>query len=190
MKSWLYIQKNKARNCQGIKIMSHRFIIALIIVFMFCTPALAAAPHKQIPIQVEADHMVSTQKDNSVLFTGRAVAKQGSMTIHSDELTVYYDSQKDDKKSKAKETKSIKRMFAKGNVKIVQKDWVASGDTAEYFDAERKVVLVGHTKVWQDNNMVTGDRFVMFLDEGKSIVEHDQKKGERVKAFFYPDKKK
>jgi lipopolysaccharide export system protein LptA len=135
--------------------------------------------------------MVSTQKDNSVFFSGRVVAKQGILTIHSDELTVYYAA--DDtggKDVKAKESKEIKRMFAKGNVKIVQKDWVATGDTAEYFDAERKVVIVGHTKVWQDNNMVTGDRFVLFLDEGKSIVEHDQKKGERVKAFFYPDNKK
>ncbi len=169
--------------------MRYKFIFSFILFFMISIPALAATTHKKMPIQIESDQMISTQKDNSVFFSGRVVAKQGLMTIHSDELTVYYDSASGKSEQTAK-TKEIKRMFAKGNVKIVQKDWVATGDTAEYFDKERKVVIIGHTKVWQDNNMVTGDRFVLFLDEGKSIVEHNQKKGERVKAFFYPNNTK
>ncbi len=165
-------------------------IIVVLVTLMFSCPVLAAAPHQQVPIQVESDHMVSTQKDESVFFSGRVVAKQGDITIHADELTVYYVSHSGGKGGSAKETKEIGRMFAKGNVKISQKDWLATGDSAEYFDVERKVVIIGHTKVWQDNNMVTGERFVLFLDEGKSFVEHGNKKGERVKAFFYPDQKK
>lgn len=74
-------------------------------------------------------------------------------------------------------------------MEITKQGWVATGNQAEYFSEERKVVLTGNTKVWQNNNLVTGDTFVMYLDEGKSIVEKGQKKGERVKAFFYPNKK-
>jgi lipopolysaccharide export system protein LptA len=169
--------------------MKMKFIIPLIAFLLLAVPALAVPPHRQIPMQVEADHMVSIQKDNSVVFSGRVVAKQGILTIHADELTIYYVSVSGANDAPGKETKEIKRMFARGRVKIVQKDWVASGDTAEYFDVARKVVIVGNVKVWRDNNLVTGDRFVLFLDEGKSIVEHDRKKGGRVKAFFYPGKK-
>jgi len=56
----------------------------------------------------------------------------------------------------------------------------------EYYEAERKMILIGNSKVWQDNNLVTGHTVVTFLDQGKSIVERGEKKGERVKAFFYP----
>jgi len=175
-----------------------KFIITILL-FLLAPGLLLAAPasqgngqaKSQEPIQIEADRMLSTQKDNSVFFSGRVVAKQGGLTIHSDELTVYYASQAQPgaEQANANTTKEIERMFAKGNVKITQKDWVATGETAEYFDVQRKVVIIGNAKVWQDNNMVTGDRFVLFLDEGKSIVEHDNKKGKRVKAFFYPKQK-
>ena len=84
----------------------------------------------------------------------------------------------------------IERLVAKGHVEITKEGWVATGNQAEYFSKERKVVLTGDTKVWQNNNLVTGDTFTMYLDEGKSIVERNSKKGERVKAFFYPDAEK
>ncbi|NOX25047.1 MAG: lipopolysaccharide transport periplasmic protein LptA [Deltaproteobacteria bacterium] len=167
-----------------------KFIVQLIALFVISMPALAAAPQRQIPIQVEADQMVSTQKNNSVFFSGRVVAKQGLLTIDADELTIYYATRTGGRDVNSKGTKEIRRMSAQGRVKIIQKGWVASGDTAEYFEAARKVVIVGHVRVWRDNNLVTGDRFVLFLDEGKSIVEHDRGKGGRVKAFFYPAKNK
>ena len=104
-------------------------------------------------------------------------------------MTVYYVSD-DKEKSIAENARNINRLYAVGNVEITKEDWVAIGDTAEYFEDERKIVLVGNTKVWQDNNLVTGDKFIMYLDEGKSIVESNGKKTERVKAFFYPDSDK
>lgn len=161
------------------------------LVLVLAGPVMAA--ENKTPIQIEADHMLSLQKNNSVFFSGKVEARQDGMIIHSDEMTVYYSSAEPGaaKPGPATSTnKDIERMFAEGNVEITQEEWVATGDTAEYFAGERKVILTGNTKVWQNNNMVTGDRFVMFLDEGKSIVEKSQKKGERVKAYFYPDAEK
>ncbi len=147
--------------------------------------AAPAGPSRK-PVQIEADHMLSTPKDNSVFFSGRVVAKQGMMTINADELTVYYNSTEKKNKINAQDTKDIKQMWAKGHVKINQDNWVATGDTAKYFAAKRKIVITGHTKVWQNGNMVSGERFILFLDSGKSIVEPGTGKDERVKAFFYP----
>ncbi len=148
-------------------------------------PAGAAPP--KTPVQVEADQMIANQKDNSVFFSGKVEAKQEDLTIHSDEMTVYYTS--DAEEAKSGDSRDIKRLLAKGHVEITKQDWVGTGDQAEYFSQERKVVLTGNTKVWQNNNVVTGETFVLYLDDGRSVVEKGQKAGERVKAFFYPNSK-
>ena len=164
------------------------FHLVVVLSCLFFGAWPVSAGERQSPVQIEADHMVSTQKDNSVFFSGRVEAKQDELTILADEITVYYKGATAKKQgADGSGSRDIKRMFAWGNVKITQNEWVATGDTAEYFANERKVVLTGNTKVWQNNNMVTGDRFVMYLDEGKTIVERSQKQGERVKAFFYPE---
>lgn len=180
-----------------------------------CLPSLAWAVPPKAPVQIEADQMLSSQKDNSVFFSGQVAAKQEDLTIHSDEMTVYYavgpekTAAKQPQAAKGQEAGGsvqspldggsaqsplaggIDRLVAKGHVEITKEGWVATGDQAEYFSEERKVVLTGNTKVWQNNNLVTGETFIMYLDEGKTIVERNSsKKGERVKAFFYPEPEK
>jgi lipopolysaccharide export system protein LptA len=72
-------------------------------------------------------------------------------------------------------------------VKIVQKDWVAVGDVMDYMEHERKAILSGNAKAWQGKNMVAGETIILYLDEGKSIVERSNEEGERVKALIYPE---
>ena len=169
-----------------------RFALLLILAPLVLSSQAWGAPPKT-PVQIEADQMQANQKESSVFFSGRVEAKQDELTIHADEMTVYYTAgttPTPTPTATGAEGKDIERLLAKGHVEITKEKWVASGDQAEYFSKERKVVLTGNTRVWQDNNLVTGDTFVMYLDEGKSIVERGQKKGERVKAYFYPDAEK
>ena len=157
------------------------------------TTSLCLATESQKPIQIEADHMLSMQKDNTVFFSGKVEAKQEDLVIHSDEMTVYYNEKKNGAEKPIKsgtKSKDVDRIFSQGNVEITQLEWVATGDAAEYFSNERKVIITGSAKVWQDNNLVTGNKVVMYLDEGKSVVERSTQKGERVKAFFYPESDK
>ena len=139
------------------------------------------------PIQIEANHMMSDKKHNSVFFSGKVEAKQGDVVIHADEMTVYYNQEENLSKNSSNKSQSIDRLKAVGNVEITKDAWVATGDNAEYFEDEQKVILTGHTKVWQNNSLVTGEKFILYLDEGKSIVERSTKNNERVKAFFYPE---
>ncbi len=138
------------------------------------------------PIQVEADRMESFQQENAVLFSGNVEARQGGLTIHADKMTVYYFSNEEIAKQPPGETQKIKKLFASGNVEIQNEGWVATGDNVEFFQNERKARLTGNTKVLQGNNMVTGDSLLLYLDEGKSIVEKSKKKGERVIAIIGP----
>ena len=78
------------------------------------------------PIQVEANHMTSTEKSNSVVFTGDVDAKQGDVRIRSDEMTVFYNTlesptkQKDNKKPtqqvEKKTTQQVEKLICIGNV--------------------------------------------------------------------------
>ncbi|OGR05753.1 MAG: lipopolysaccharide transport periplasmic protein LptA [Deltaproteobacteria bacterium RIFOXYD12_FULL_53_23] len=152
---------------------------------ILAVPATAPASSKP-PIHVEADRMVSLKNDNAVLFTGNVDAKQGQMTIRSAEMTVYYLSNEEKAKLPQSDERTLKKLFASGNVEIQNDGMTGTGDKMEYYEAERKMILIGNSKVWQDNNLVTGHTVVVFLDQGKSIAERGAKKGERVKAFFYP----
>jgi lipopolysaccharide export system protein LptA len=206
-----------------------RFLAAFTLLPLCLLTPAAWGEAPKTPVQIEADQMLSSQKDNSVFFSGKVEARQEGLTIHSDEMTVHYKAGAD----KAKPTKDeknggsvqsppgdgdsaqsplgnggsvqspldggsvqspldggIERLVAKGHVEITKEGWVATGNQAEYFSKERKVVLTGDTKVWQNNNLITGDTFTIYLDEGKSMVERNSKKGDRVKAFFYPDSAK
>ncbi|MBI5556647.1 MAG: lipopolysaccharide transport periplasmic protein LptA [Deltaproteobacteria bacterium] len=139
------------------------------------------------PIHVEADRMVSKKKDNAVVFTGNVDAKQGKLSIHSDEMTVYHKNQGTGDADQASPQK-IEKLYAVGNVKIVQDELIATGNKMEFFADDRKVLLTGNTKVWQNNNLVTGETIMLDLKTDTTIIEPDKKSGGRVKAFFYPEK--
>lgn len=155
---------------------------------LLLAPQPAGAQQKEaasgnVPIHIEADRMESINEKNAVYFSGNVDAKQGELIIRADEMTVYYLSSEEQKKS---DNRRLKKLFATGHVEIENEGWVATGDNMEYFETERKVLLTGNTKVWQDNNLVTGDSVLLYLDEGKSIVESGKKNGKRVTATFSP----
>ena len=156
-------------------------LLACLVLFI-CQSGLAM--EKKAPINIEADRMESSQEENVVNFSGNVEARQNNFTILADRMTVHYAADAPAKESGIRAVQSIK---AEGNVRMKRENWTASSDRMEYYEKDHKVVLIGNSKVWQNNNMVTGDRVEVFLDEGRSVVERGKEKSERVKAFFYPE---
>ena len=155
-------------------------------------PAIEGGPTSS-PIQIEADRMESVQEESIVRFSGQVEAKQDDLIIHADQMTVDYvkppiDSQAavTGETTGGSNQQKINKIVAAGNVKIVQKDWVAVGNSMDYMADERKVILTGNAKAWQGKNMVAGEIIILYLDEGKSVVERSNEEGERVKALIYP----
>lgn len=175
------------------------FIALALLTLLAPSSGLAAEAAKvdlsKEPIRIESDRMESDQKTESVLFVGNVEAHQADLIIKADRMTVFYQKTQPDAATKAtgtgtEVTKDIDRLTASGDIEIVKLQWTATGDNLEYFSRERKIILTGNTKVWQDNNLVTGERIVLYIDEGKSVVERKSSgEGERVKAFFYPEAK-
>ena len=132
--------------------------------------ALAAGPvsKSSAPINIEADRMVSQEKDNSVVFSGNVDARQGDLMIRTDQMTVFYTG---DGKSGGEGSSQVNKLICIGNVQISQGSWLGTGQRMDYYAQNRKVILSGDAKAWQGQNMVSGKTITYFLDEGRSIVE-------------------
>ena len=156
-------------------------------VFALSIPMALAAESNE-PINIEANRMVSQENENSVVFLGKVEAKQGKLTIRTDEMTVFYSEAKAAKEKKT--STQMEKLICKNNVQITQDDWLGTGDRMDYFAKERKVVLSGNAKAWQGQNMVAGKTIIYYLDEKRSVVEQDESTKGRVKAVLHPESKK
>jgi lipopolysaccharide export system protein LptA len=142
------------------------------------TPARAAAPAKSDdrgqPVTVDADRMERFGKESLVIFTGNVVARQAGSVQYSDRMEVYLDEKSD----------KIVRTVSTGAVRIITKDCkTGTARRSEYFDLDQRMVLLGGARVWQEDNVVTGETITIFLAQDRSIVQGG--KQERVKAIFY-----
>jgi lipopolysaccharide export system protein LptA len=114
-------------------------------------------------------------KESLVIFTGNVVARQNSSVQYADRMEVYLDEKGD----------RILRTVSTGNVRIITRDCrTGTARRAEYHDLEQRVVLSGNARVWQEDNVVSGESIVIYLSQDRSVVQGG--KQERVKAVFYP----
>jgi lipopolysaccharide export system protein LptA len=132
------------------------------------------------PVTVDSDKMERFGKESLVVFTGKVVARQNNSVQYADRMEVYLDEKGD----------RILRTVSTGNVRIITRDCrTGTARRAEYYDLDQRVVLSGNARVWQDDNVVTGESIVIYISEDRSVVQGGSQ--ERVKAIFYPrdDKK-
>ncbi|MBW2501743.1 MAG: lipopolysaccharide transport periplasmic protein LptA [Deltaproteobacteria bacterium] len=170
-------------------------LLPLVMFFAFTfLPLLQARGEEETagvtPIQIEADRMETSRQGGRVVFTGNITARQGSLAIYADKMTVVYAAASPGAGTAAegemKLISKIEKLEARGNVKIVQEGWIATGDSMDYNAADRVATLTGNARAWQDKNVVSGETIVLYLDEGKSVVQKSSREGERVKALIYP----
>jgi lipopolysaccharide export system protein LptA len=127
------------------------------------------------PVTVDADRMERFGKESLVIFTGNVIARQNSSVQHAERMEVYLD----------EKGERILRTVSTGSVRIVTRDCkTGTAARAEYFDLEQRMVLIGDARVWQDDNVVSGDTITIFLAQDRSVVQAG--KQERVKAVFHP----
>ncbi len=148
-----------------------RFRINLLIVVLFFVVSATSAYCGDAPIHIEANSMTSVEKSGTVVFKGNVDAKQGEIRIRSDVMTVYYT--KKDKNAKAGEKKpaqQVSKLICTGNVEVTRGEWLGTAKKMLYLSNERQVILTQNAKAWQGQNMVSGDKIVYFIDEGRSEV--------------------
>ena len=125
----------------------------------------------EAPIQIEADHMSSTEKSNTVLFTGNVDAKQKDVRIRSNEMTVYYTPPgKSAGKKQTKTSQQVEKLICTGNVEVSKSEWLGTSNRMIYLAKERQVILLENAKAFQGQNRVSGEKIIYYLDEGRSEV--------------------
>jgi lipopolysaccharide export system protein LptA len=67
--------------------------------------------------------------------------------------------------------KGIEKVTADGNVKIQQGLRVANCQKAIYYNVERKVVLTGDPRVYEGENMVSGDEIIVDIEQNRVEVK-------------------
>jgi lipopolysaccharide export system protein LptA len=126
------------------------------------------------PVTVDADKMERFGKESLVVFTGNVVARQDNSVQYADRLEVYLD----------EKGNRILRTVSRGNVRVVTKDCkTATAQRMEYFELQKLVRLIGDARVWEEDNVVSGDTIDMYLSEDRSVVQAGTQG--RVKAQFF-----
>ena len=170
------------------------------------------------PIQIEAASLEMRDKKKEATFSGNVKVVQGDTTMTSKVLVVFYESSgqgtapaapapgantKAATKSAPAQSapmqsstpgpggaSSIKRLEAKGNVVVTQKDQVVTGETA-VFDTKTNLITMlgggggGAVVLTQGKNVLRGDRLLVDMTTGVSRVESDSG---RVQGLFQSSK--
>jgi len=131
------------------------------------------------PVTVDADKMERFGKEGLVVFTGNVVARQNGSVQYADRMEVYLDERGD----------KIMRTVSTGAVRIITRDCrTGTAQRAEYHDLDQRVVLLGNARVWQADNVVSGETITIFLSQDRSVVQGGPR--ERVKGVFFPREEK
>jgi lipopolysaccharide export system protein LptA len=157
------------------------------------------------PIQIEAATLEMRDKKKEATFSGNVKVVQGDTTMTSKILVVFYDSNSPpasgaapdaSAKAAAKQpaappmqsatpgpggSSSIRRLEAKGNVVVTQKDQVVTGETAVFDTKTNLVTMLGGVILTQGKNVLRGDRLMVDMTTGVSRVESDSG---RVQGLF------
>jgi lipopolysaccharide export system protein LptA len=151
------------------------------------------------PIKIEAATLEMHDKQKEATFAGNVKVVQGDTTMTSKTLVVFYESQGASAAAPAPNSKpsksappmqsetpgpggnsSIKRLEARGNVVVTQKDQVVTGETA-VFDTKTNLITMlggpgGGVVLTQCKNVLRGDRLLVDMTTGTSRVESDSGK--------------
>jgi lipopolysaccharide export system protein LptA len=159
------------------------------------------------PIQIEAATLEMRDKKKEATFSGNVKVVQGDTTMTSKVLVVFYESAAatapaaapaGNAKAPAKAapapiqsttpgpggSSQIRRLEAKGNVVVTQKDQVVTGDSAVFDTKTNLVTMVGGAGgviLTQGKNVLRGDRLIVDMTTGVSRVESDSG---RVQGLF------
>jgi lipopolysaccharide export system protein LptA len=143
------------------------------------------------PIQIEAATLEMRDKKKEATFAGNVKVVQGDTTMTSKTLVVSYESSAPAAPAGAKSAKSapiqsatpgpggsssIRKLEAKGNVVVTQKDQVVTGETAVFDTKANLITMLGGVVLTQCKNVLRGDRLLVDMTTGVSRVESDSGK--------------
>ncbi|MFA6265480.1 MAG: LptA/OstA family protein [Pseudolabrys sp.] len=152
------------------------------------------------PVHIESATLEVRDKDKVATFSGDVRVKQGDTNMRSQKLVVFYE-QPGEKPPAAgapagkpmqaatpgpNGQQKIKRLEARGDVVVTQKDQTATGETGIFDLPTNTVTLTGNVVMTQGKNILRGDKLIVDLTSGVSRVESGKNGKGRVQGLFLP----
>ena len=139
------------------------------------------------PVKIRAMSLDLREKDKN--FTGDVYVLQGDTEMHCEVLIVSYEPEAGTRMANAAASGSggdrqVRRIEAKGDVVVVQKNQNATGDVATFDMRENTVTLVGNVVVTRGANVLRGQRLVVDLTSGVSKMD-----GGRIDGIFQSERR-
>jgi len=148
----------------------------LVCAALLAAPGMGSAAEGRSPITISADTLELNRKARVAVYRGGVVANDRArgISILADQIEFFFDERMEE----------VERALATGNVRLSYGERRGVAERAEYYPTESRAVLIGHPKVWQNDDVVTGCKITLFLRDDRSQVEGCE--GERVNAVLYP----
>lgn len=136
----------------------------------------------RLPIEITSDTLEVDREKNIAIFRGNVDAIQGEMRLKAAVLTVHYS------KEQNAEGTAISRIDAEGDVFVSSPTETAQGETGVYDVDAGTIRLDGSVVLTRAENVIRGERAVMNLETGYSLVESASpgEGSERVRSVFVP----
>jgi lipopolysaccharide export system protein LptA len=154
------------------------------------------------PIKINSATLEVRDKDKMATFSGDVHLVQGDTTMRSKTLVVFYEDEAPATPAKpatssgsaaqaapqqSQQSQQIKRVEAKGNVIVIQKDQTATGDTGVFDMRANTVTMLGNVVVSQGQNVVKGDALTVDMTTGVSRMTCGKAQEKcRVQGLFQP----
>lgn len=158
--------------------------------YVFCfvfliSPSLILAQTQ--PFYIQSDSMEVEQNEKVITFKGHVKARQEDIHLQADLMRIFYINSKTPEPGKEIK-KSIEHIEAEGHVIITQENRKARGEKAIFYKIpEEKIVLTGNPELQEGNNIIKGEKVIIYLEKNKMVVQGGK---QPVRATIYPEKLK
>jgi lipopolysaccharide export system protein LptA len=137
------------------------------------------------PIQIESDTLEVHDQDHQALFDGNVKVVQGTMTLNSDHMIVFY---KGKGSGVTTGSSDIDRIEVKGAVTVFSGTQTAKGDQGSFDMASQFLTLTGKQVVLTDGpNVFTGCKLTVQMKTGLAKLDNC---GGRVRISIDPKSNK
>jgi lipopolysaccharide export system protein LptA len=156
-----------------------------------------------LPVEITTSKVVVKYAGNvrMAVCEGPVKVEQGDVTLTCDKLVIESDAkgakQGRENRGSAKQLpvdlqngSDMKSITASGNVKVLQGDRMALAGKAVFDNVKRIITLSENPKLWQGPDILTGDKVIIFLDEGRFEVLTSDGKKKPITITINPGKHK
>jgi lipopolysaccharide export system protein LptA len=127
------------------------------------------------PIAIEADALEVFDKEQRAIYTGNVIVTQGDTVMKAKKMVIFYDKPAETAGAAASTSAdadtTIRRVEADGDVVIIDKDQIATGDKGIYENATDTVTLTGNVALSKGQNVTKGSKLVYNLGNGVANVD-------------------